>query len=376
MRRLLRTKVTHSNPNPELQKPLVLLGIETSCDETGIAVYHETLGLISHRLYSQIKLHQAHGGVVPELASRDHLRVIRELTNRALNDAQLPLTPQHFSAIAYTRGPGLIGPLLVGSCFAKSLGFATGLPSLGIDHLEGHLLAPMLENPAPEFPFLALLVSGGHTLLIKASALGVYEIIGQTIDDAAGEAFDKIAKMLELPYPGGAALARLAEQGKPHFQLPRPMIHHANLNFSFSGLKTAALHLLKKLPQPLTLSQRADLAYAAQEAIVDTLLQKVLRAMESMKSNDAAAKRLVIVGGVSANTRLRECLQTVQNNSTEGLQVFFPKPEFCTDNGAMIAMAGFMRLKHKGTASQDASHAILPYARGDFKQNLWKTPCS
>ncbi|MFM8454068.1 MAG: tRNA (adenosine(37)-N6)-threonylcarbamoyltransferase complex transferase subunit TsaD [Gammaproteobacteria bacterium] len=338
---------------------LLVLGIETSCDETGVALYHESRGLLSNQLYSQIALHQTYGGVVPELASRDHLRIIRALSEKAIEQIkQASLGWQDINAIAYTQGPGLIGALLVGACFAKALSFATQIPAIGIHHLEGHLVSAMLDKNPPQFPFLALLVSGGHTMLIEAKALGNYKIIGQTLDDAAGEAFDKIAKMLGLPYPGGPALAKLAENGQARFTLPRPMLNKPNLDFSFSGLKTAAFNLIQKLPQPLSLETKADIAYAAQAAIVEILLKKTFRALSKTQ-----AEQLVIVGGVSANQHLRTEIEQFKAQHPQPLSIYFPAPQFCTDNGAMIAMAGFMRLKTFGPSCLDTSFAVKPYAQ-------------
>jgi N6-L-threonylcarbamoyladenine synthase len=310
------------------------LGIETSCDETGVAVYDTTLGLLAHALYSQVKLHEEYGGVVPELASRDHVRKLLPMVDRALKEAGT--TPQDLGGIAYTAGPGLVGALLVGACLARSLAFAWGIPALGVHHMEGHLLAPMLEEPRPDFPFLALLVSGGHTLLVEVQGVGRYRTLGESIDDAAGEAFDKVAKLLKLPYPGGPALAKLAEQGRPGvFHLPRPMTDRPGLDFSFSGLKTAALTALKGGSDDE--QTRADIARAFEEAVVDTLSIKCERALK-----ETGQRRLVVAGGVGANRRLRVRLKEMV--AALGGEVFYPRPEFCTDNGAMIAYAGCLRL--------------------------------
>jgi N6-L-threonylcarbamoyladenine synthase len=311
-----------------------VIGIESSCDETAVAVYDESRGLLSHRLFSQIALHQAYGGVVPELASRDHVVRVLPLVREAL--AAADSRRDSIDGVAYTAGPGLIGALLVGAGFARSLAFAWGVPAIGIHHLEGHLLAPLLEANPPAFPFLALLVSGGHTQLVDVRGVGEYRILGETLDDAAGEAFDKTAKMLGLPYPGGAALARLAETGRSgRFNFPRPMLDRPGLDFSFSGLKTAALVALRG--RELDDETRADVARGFQEAVVDTLAEKARRALES-----AGHRRLVVAGGVGANRRLRERLGEIA--SSAGAELYFPRTEFCTDNGAMIALAGCVRL--------------------------------
>ena len=312
-----------------------VLGIESSCDETGVAVYDADLGLLSHRLHSQTAMHQAYGGVVPELASRDHVLRLLPLVREAL--AESGSTRASIDAVAYTAGPGLIGALLVGSGFATSLAYAWGRPSLGIHHLEGHLLAPLLESAPPAFPFLALLVSGGHTQLVDVAGLGQYRVLGETLDDAAGEAFDKTAKLMGLPYPGGAALAELAERGRSgRFVFPRPMLDRPGLDFSFSGLKTAALVALRGRDMDAAL--RADVALGFQEAVIETLAEKCRRALTS-----TGHRRLVIAGGVGANHRLRERLSEVAGRV--GAELYFPRAEFCTDNGAMIALAGCLRLK-------------------------------
>ncbi len=311
-----------------------VLGIETSCDETAVAVYDADLGLLAHRLHSQIAMHQAYGGVVPELASRDHVRRLLPLVREVLVDARSGR--ESIDGIAYTAGPGLIGALLVGAGFATALSRAWDKPAVGIHHLEGHLLAPLLEPDAPGFPFLALLVSGGHTQLVDVAALGVYRILGETLDDAVGEAFDKTAKLLGLPYPGGAALAKLAESGRSdRFVFPRPMLDRPGLEFSFSGLKTAALVALRG--RVLDDAIRADVARGFQEAVVETLAEKCRRALDL-----TGHRRLVIAGGVGANIRLRERLAEVAEGA--GARLYFPRAEFCTDNGAMIALAGCMRL--------------------------------
>jgi N6-L-threonylcarbamoyladenine synthase len=311
-----------------------VIGIESSCDETAVAVYDDARGLLSHRLYSQVAMHQAYGGVVPELASRDHLRRLLPLVREALAAAHS--TPSSLDGVAYTAGPGLIGALLVGAGFARSLAYAWGRPAIGIHHLEGHLLAPLLEPVPPAFPFLALLVSGGHTQLVDVAGLGQYRILGGTLDDAAGEAFDKTAKMLGLPYPGGAALAQLAETGRSgRFNFPRPMLDRPGLDFSFSGLKTAALVALRG--RALDEETRADVARGFQEAVVDTLAEKSRRALTA-----TGHRRLVVAGGVGANLSLRERLKEITHEV--GAELYFPRAEFCTDNGAMIALAGCLRL--------------------------------
>jgi N6-L-threonylcarbamoyladenine synthase len=311
-----------------------VIGIESSCDETAVAIYDADLGLLSHRLYSQIAMHQAYGGVVPELASRDHVRRLLPLLRQALADADSGR--ESIDGIAYTAGPGLIGALLVGAGFAASLSMAWSKPAVGIHHLEGHLLAPLLEPDPPSFPFLALLVSGGHTQLVDVAGLGEYRILGETLDDAAGEAFDKTAKLLGLPYPGGAALAKLAEAGRSgRFVFPRPMLDRPGLDFSFSGLKTAALVALRG--RVLDDAIRADVARGFQEAVVETLTEKCRRALEA-----TGHRRLVIAGGVGANLRLRERLAEVVRGV--GAELYFPRIEFCTDNGAMIALAGCLRM--------------------------------
>ncbi len=314
---------------------MIVLGIETSCDETGIALYHTEHGLLNHTLYSQIEMHNEYGGVVPELASRDHIRRVLPLIKQTLSTAKLEL--KDIDAIAYTQGPGLAGALLVGASIAAALSFALQIPTLGIHHLEGHLLSPLLSTPSPIFPFAALLVSGGHTQLMQVDDVGQYKLLGETVDDAAGEAFDKTAKLLGLGYPGGPALSKLAEQGRPgRFKLPRPMLRSGDLNFSFSGLKTAVLTLVNK--HEITQQTRADIAHAFQEAAVDVLTEKSLAALLQ-----TGLTQLVVAGGVGANRQLRINLtnQAAKINAT----VFYPELEFCTDNGAMIAFAGAMRLQ-------------------------------
>jgi len=315
-----------------------VLGIETSCDETGIALYSTQRGLLAHALYSQVAVHAEYGGVVPELASRDHVRKTLPLIRAVLDEAGLQAPA--IDAVAYTAGPGLIGALMVGATLARALALGWGVPALGVHHMEGHLLAPMLESEAPEFPFVALLVSGGHTQLVRVDGIGVYRLLGESLDDAAGEAFDKTAKMLGLPYPGGPHVARLAETGNPErFDFPRPMVNRPGLDFSFSGLKTHTLTTLRELEAAGTLDEqaRADVARAFEEAVVDTLVIKCRRALEQ-----EGLERLVMAGGVSANRTLRARLAASLKD--RGARVFYPAPQFCTDNGAMIAYAGAQRL--------------------------------
>lgn len=330
-----------------------ILGIETSCDETGVAIYDEEKGLIANQLHTQIALHADYGGVVPELASRDHIRKLAPLLQAALQEANL--TAKDIDGVAYTSGPGLVGALLVGSTVARSLAYAWNIPAIGVHHMEGHLLAPMLEENPPHFPFVALLVSGGHTQLVRVDGVGRYELLGESIDDAAGEAFDKTAKLLGLDYPGGAALARLALKGTPNrFAFPRPMTDRPGLDFSFSGLKTFAANTLHQVMQEegeLTEQSKADIAYAFQEAVVDTLAIKCKRALKQ-----TGLKRLVIAGGVSANKQLRQTLAELMQQL--GGEVFYPQPQFCTDNGAMIAYAGFLRLKQG--QQQDLAIEVRP----------------
>ncbi len=312
-----------------------VLGIETSCDETGIAIFDDQLGILSHQLYSQVKLHADYGGVVPELASRDHVRKTIPLIQAALAEANCD--PDSIDGIAYTAGPGLVGALLVGATIGRSLALAWNKPAVAVHHMEGHLLAPMLEETAPEFPFLALLVSGGHTLLVRVDGIGRYQILGESIDDAAGEAFDKTAKLLGLDYPGGARLSKLAEQGTPgRFHFPRPMTDRPGLDFSFSGLKTFAANTIRA--EGGDEQTRCDIAHAFECAVVDTLAIKCKRALK-----ETGLKRLVMAGGVSANRRLRAQLAEMMVE-LKG-EVFYPRLEYCTDNGAMIAYAGLQRLK-------------------------------
>ncbi len=312
-----------------------ILGIETSCDETGIAIYDSEAGLIGHSLFSQIDLHTAYGGVVPELASRDHVRRILPLIQETLDKSGSTLSD--LDAIAYTAGPGLMGALLVGTAVGRSLAYSLSIPAVGVHHMEAHLLAPMLEESVPDYPFLALLVSGGHTLLVKVVDFGVYEMLGESVDDAAGEAFDKTAKLLGLPYPGGPHLSALAEKGdSKRFRFPRPMTDRPGLDFSFSGLKTYALNTVTS--ESNDEQTRADIARAFVDAVVDTFVIKCRRAIEQ-----TGIKQLVVAGGVSANTQLREGLQGLMRQVSG--EVFFPKLEFCTDNGAMIAYAGYLRLQ-------------------------------
>ena len=312
-----------------------VLGIETSCDETGIAIYDTENGLLANQLYSQVKVHADYGGVVPELASRDHVRKTLPLIKEALKEANL--TPQDIDGVAYTAGPGLVGALLVGATIGRSLAFAWNVPAIPVHHMEGHLLAPMLEDNPPAFPFVALLVSGGHTQLISVTAIGEYTLLGESIDDAAGEAFDKTAKLLGLDYPGGPLLSKMAQQGVAgRFTFPRPMTDRPGLDFSFSGLKTFAANTIRgNESDPQT---HADIARAFEDAVVDTLAIKCKRALEQ-----TGFKRLVMAGGVSANRTLRSKLAEVMEK--RGGEVFYARPEFCTDNGAMIAYAGMVRLK-------------------------------
>ena len=318
---------------------MIVLGLETSCDETGLALYDNEVGLRGQVLYSQIKLHAEYGGVVPELASRDHVRKLIPLINQLLEDSCVKKS--EIDAIAYTRGPGLMGALMTGALFGRTLAFALNKPAIGVHHMEGHMLAPLLSANPPEFPFVALLVSGGHTQLMAAHSIGEYEILGESIDDAAGEAFDKVAKMLKLPYPGGPNISKLAEQGdKEAFAFPRPMLHQG-LEFSFSGLKTAVSVQLKKLANAEnsdTQNRDADIAASFQEALVDTLVKKSVKALKQ-----TGLRRLVIAGGVSANKRLRERLEA--DLAKIKATVYYAEPALCTDNGAMIAFAGYQRLK-------------------------------
>jgi N6-L-threonylcarbamoyladenine synthase len=317
-----------------------ILGIETSCDETGTAIIDDRQGLMADALYSQISLHADYGGVVPELASRDHIRRIIPLIKQVMHEAECQ--PKDIDGIAYTAGPGLMGALMVGAAVGRSLAWTWKCPSIGVHHMEGHLLAPMLEKNKPEFPFVALLVSGGHTLLVDVSAIGQYKVIGESLDDAVGEAFDKTAKMLGLGYPGGPVISQLADsvlvnnKEPDRYKFPRPMVNRPGLDMSFSGLKTFALNTWTESDQ--SEPTKADIAYAFQEAVVDTLAIKCKRALK-----ETGHTCLVIAGGVSANQRLRDRLNQLKQSMT--LQVFYPKTQFCTDNGAMIAYAGLQRLK-------------------------------
>ncbi|KAF7774436.1 tRNA (adenosine(37)-N6)-threonylcarbamoyltransferase complex transferase subunit TsaD [Pseudoalteromonas citrea] len=320
-----------------------ILGIESSCDETGIAIYDDEQGLLAHQLYSQVKVHADYGGVVPELASRDHVRKTIPLIEAAFKQAGCG--PESLDGVAYTAGPGLVGALLVGTSIGRSMAFGWGIPAVAVHHMEGHLLAPMLEDEQPEFPFVALLVSGGHTMMVKVTGIGEYEVLGESVDDAAGEAFDKTAKLLGLDYPGGPRLAKLAEQGiAKKFVFPRPMTDKPGLDFSFSGLKTAAANTIRSEGDDL--QTKADIAHAFQTAVIDTLAIKCKRALKQ-----TGIKSLVIAGGVSANVELRGKLERVM----QGMQgkVYYPRTEFCTDNGAMIAFAGMQRLKAKQFAPLD-----------------------
>lgn len=330
---------------------MIILGFESSCDETGVALVCTERGLLSHALHTQVAMHAAYGGVVPELASRDHVRRVVPLTRTVLDQAGLALSD--VQAVAYTAGPGLAGALLVGASVAQSIAWSLNLPAIPIHHLEGHLLSPRMADPCPEFPFVALLVSGGHTQLMRVDDVGAYTLLGETLDDAAGEAFDKTAKLLGLGYPGGPALARLAEQGDPErIALPRPMLHSHNLDFSFSGLKTAVLTRLRDaqpLEGQLGDAVRADLAAATQAAIVDVLVAKSVFALEQ-----TGLTRLVVSGGVGANRLLRQRL--AQRLAKKRAQVFFPPLEFCTDNGAMIAFAAAQRVS-RGLVDMQAAQA-------------------
>ncbi len=336
---------------------MIILGFESSCDETGVAVVDTQRGLLAHALHSQVAMHEDYGGVVPELASRDHVRRVLPLTRQVLSEAGLTL--DDVGAVAYTAGPGLAGALLVGASVARAMAWTRGLPAIPIHHLEGHLLSPLLADPRPAFPFIALLVSGGHTQLMRVDGVGQYTLLGETLDDAAGEAFDKTAKLLGLGYPGGPALARLAEQGDPErIALPRPKLHSADLDFSFSGLKTAVMVRQRQLQAEtgtLLEADRADLAAATQAAIVDVLVAKSLRALR-----ETGLKRIVVAGGVGANQRLRERL----SRGLRGLkaQAYFPPLALCTDNGAMIAFAAAMRVEAglADLSSADAAFTVRP----------------
>ena len=338
---------------------MIVLGIESSCDETGIALYDNEHGLLAHALHSQIDMHAEYGGVVPELASRDHIRRALPLVRHVLDQARLRL--DDVDGIAYTQGPGLAGALLVGTSIAEALAFTLRIPALGVHHLEGHLLAPLLEENAPAFPFVALLVSGGHTQLMRVSAIGDYELLGDTLDDAAGEAFDKTAKLLGLGYPGGPAVAKLALQGKSgHYKLPRPLLNSGDLNFSFSGLKTAVLNIVnqeKSDSAELPEQTKADVAFEFQEAVTEVLTAKCMAALR-----ETGLDRLIVSGGVGANKRLRERLD--QATQRRLCHVHYPRLEFCTDNGAMIAFAGAMRMQH----APAGNHAFTVRPRWDLAE--------
>lgn len=328
-----------------------ILGIESSCDETGIAIYDSNKGLCANALYSQVEQHLEYGGVVPELASRDHVRKLVPLYKEALKQAQM--TPKDIDAVAYTQGPGLIGALLTGACFAKSLAYGLNVPALGVHHLEAHLMAPMLETNPPTFPFIALLVSGGHSQILRVTQFGEYELLGETLDDAVGEAFDKTAKLMGFDYPGGPKLAKLAESGDEFaYDFPRPMTNRPGLDLSFSGLKTHVLTTWKKSPQ--TEQVKADIAASFQRAICQTLIIKCRRAIEQ-----TGIKSLVVSGGVSANAQLRQDLIDLLQ-SVNG-KAYFPRLEFCTDNGAMVAYLGWRQLQETGKV--DDSLAIKAFAR-------------
>ena len=329
---------------------MLVLGFESSCDETGVALYDQERGLLAHALHSQVAMHRDYGGVVPELASRDHVRRLVPLLRKALADSGRSLG--EVGAIAYTQGPGLAGALLVGSAFAEALALSLGVPTIPVHHLEGHLLSPLLSSRPPVFPFVALLVSGGHTQLMRVTGVGKYELLGETLDDAAGEAFDKTAKLLGLGYPGGPALAVLAEQGVPGaVKLPRPMLNSGDLMFSFSGLKTAVLTRVRE--RELTEQERADVARGFQDAIVEVLVKKSLTALKT-----TGLQQLVVAGGVGANAELRRQLDL--RAARRGLTVYYPELEFCTDNGAMIALAGAMRLATGSPAKPAGGFAVRP----------------
>ncbi|MEP1472131.1 MAG: tRNA (adenosine(37)-N6)-threonylcarbamoyltransferase complex transferase subunit TsaD [Halieaceae bacterium] len=328
---------------------MLILGLETSCDETGVALYDTERGLLADALFSQVDIHVEYGGVVPELASRDHVRKVLPLLEQVLEEAGC--SGADIDGVAYTSGPGLVGALMVGATLARSLAWGWGVPALGVHHMEGHLLAPMLEDNRPEFPFVALLVSGGHTQLVRVDGIGQYRLLGESLDDAAGEAFDKAAKMLGLPYPGGPHIARIAEAGNPdRFDFPRPMVNRPGLDFSFSGLKTHTLTTVAKCREAGELSEqdKSDIARAFEEAVVSTLVIKCRRALKQ-----ESLKTLVIAGGVSANRNLRE--QLAKALAKEGAEVFYPAPAYCTDNGAMIAYAGAQRLAAGQIDSEEAN---------------------
>lgn len=330
---------------------MIVLGVESSCDETGLALYDTEQGLLAHALHSQVEMHAEYGGVVPELASRDHIRRVLPLTESVLKTANKTL--QDIDAIAYTQGPGLSGALLVGTSFAESLAFSLQIPTINVHHLEGHLLAPLLEANPPAFPFVALLVSGGHSQLMRVDGIGEYELLGDTLDDAAGEAFDKTAKLLGLGYPGGPALSKLAQSGKARFKLPRPLLNSGDLNFSFSGLKTAVLTLVNQ-HQPLDAATTADIAWEFQEAVTEILTLKCMTALR-----ETGLDNLVVSGGVGANSKLREKLNAATKRKL--CKVSYPRLEFCTDNGAMIAFAGAMRLKAMhGNGNRNYGFSVRP----------------
>ena len=342
-------------------RPMLTLGIETSCDETGVALYDSQRGLLGQALHSQVAMHERYGGVVPELASRDHIRRIVPLTRQVLQEAGCSLA--QVDAIAYTEGPGLAGALLVGAAVGTALGYALGKPTIGVHHLEGHLLSPLLSADPPAFPFVALLVSGGHTQLLRVEAVGAYTLLGESVDDAAGEAFDKSAKLLGLGYPGGPAIARLAEQGHPgRFGLPRPKLHSGDLDFSFSGLKTA---VATRIARGLADEQaRADLACEVQTAIVEVLVAKSIAAVVA-----CGLRTLVIAGGVSANRHLRAQLDI--HASRQGIRVHCPEPALCTDNGAMIAFAGALRLQAEAVGAQQDMTGTHPAVTGFDVRPRW-----
>ena len=332
---------------------MLILGIESSCDETGVALYDTEAGgrLLAHALHSQIAMHQKYGGVVPELASRDHIRRTVPLLRKILADSGRSL--DQLDAVAYTQGPGLAGALLVGAAFAEGLATSLGVPAIPVHHLEGHLLSPLLSRRPPEFPFIALLVSGGHSQLMRVTGVGQYQLLGETLDDAAGEAFDKTAKLLGLPYPGGPALSALAEHGQPEAcKFPRPMLHSGDLNFSFSGLKTAVLTRVREIGNP-DAQQRADIARGFQDAIVEVLVKKAMRALKN-----SGLKQLVVAGGVGANRELRRQLD--ERAARGKISVFYPEFEFCTDNGAMIALAGALRFQAGTSFKPPGAFAVRP----------------
>lgn len=344
---------------------MIVIGYESSCDETGVALVCSEKGLLAHTLHSQINMHREYGGVVPELASRDHIQRILPLTHAVLQQADLALPD--VDAVAYTAGPGLAGALLVGASVARSMAWALNLPAIPVHHLEGHLLSPRLAEPAPEFPFVALLVSGGHTQLMRVEEVGQYELLGETLDDAAGEAFDKTAKLLGLGYPGGPALSKIAQEGDAlAYALPRPKLHSPDLDFSFSGLKTAVLTQVKRIQSEtasecLSSAYTANLAAATEAAIVDVLAAKSIKAMDK-----TGLKRLVVAGGVGANRRLRERL--VDAMAKRGAEVFFPPLDLCTDNGAMIAYAASQRVEAGLVDLADRSYAFTVYPRWPLQQ--------